>query len=58
MYLIEFIKNKIRDNDRISRKEIADEAGVSVKTIERTMKEINNLKYIGRGYSGHWKLDE
>lgn len=41
--LIEFIKEKVRSNDKITRKEIADEAGVSVKTVERVIKEIDNL---------------
>ena len=39
----EFIKEKVRRNDRITRKDIADEAGVSVKTIEIAIKEIDNL---------------
>ena len=37
---------------------IADEIGVSKKTIERYMKEINNSKYIGSGNNGYWKLEE
>ena len=53
--LIEFIKKKVRNNDRVTRKEIADEAGVSLKTIERMIKEIDDLKYVGSGYSGHWE---
>lgn len=56
--LAEFIKEKIRENDKITRKTIADEAGVSVKTIERTIKEIDNLRYIGSGSNGHWELTE
>lgn len=48
----------MRGNDRITRKAIADEAGVSVKTIERAIKEIDNLKYVGSGNSGHWELNE
>ena len=56
--LAEFIKEKVRINDRITRKAIADEAGVSVKTIESAIKEIDNLKYVGSGNSGHWELNE
>ena len=56
--LAEFIKEKVRSNDRITRKAIADEAGVSVKTIERAIKEIDNLNYVGSGNNGHWELDE
>ena len=56
--LVEFIKEKIRENDKITRKTIADEAGVSVKTIERTIKEMDNLQYVGSGSNGHWELNE
>ena len=56
--LAEFIKEKIRGNDKITRKMIANEAGVSIKTIERVIKEIDNLKYVGRGSNGHWELIE
>ena len=56
--LAEFIKEKIRGNDKITRKMIANEAGVSIKTIERVIKEIDNIKYVGRGSNGHWELIE
>ena len=56
--LTEFIKEKVRSNDRVTRKAIADEVGVSVKTIERAIKEIDNLNYVGSGNNGHWELDE
>lgn len=44
--LIDFIKEKVKNNDRVTRKEIADEAGVSLKTIERIIKEIDDLRYV------------
>ena len=56
--LVEFIKEKVRSNDKITRKAIADEVGVSVKTIERAMKGIYNLKYVGTGRNGRWELNE
>ena len=56
--LAEFIKEKVRSNDRITRKAIADEAGVSVKTIERAIKKIDNLQYVGSGNNGRWELNE
>ena len=56
--LEEFIKEKVRSNGRITRKAIADEARVSVKTIERTIKEIDNLNYVGSGNNGHWELND
>ena len=58
MTLLEFIKEKKRENEKITRKAIADEAGVSVKTIQRALREIDNLKYVGSGNNGHWELDE
>ena len=56
--LIAFIKAKVIANNKITRQAIADNAGVSVKTIQRTIKEIDNLKYVGRGNGGHWELNE
>ena len=56
--LIEFIKAQVRLNNKITRQSIAEGAGVSVKTIQRTLKEIDNLKYVGSGNSGHWELNE
>ena len=56
--LIAFIKAKVMANNKITRQVIADNAGVSVKTIQRTIKEIDNLKYVGRGNGGHWELNE
>lgn len=54
--LIEFIKAQVRFNNKTTRQAIAEGAGVSVKTIQRTLKEIDNLKYVGSGNSGHWEL--
>lgn len=56
--LIEFIKTKVRANNKITRQDIANEVGVSVKTIERCMKKISNLKYVGSGKNGYWELKE
>jgi ATP-dependent DNA helicase RecG len=47
----------IRNNPRISRSEIAENIGKSVKTIERRLGEMENfVKFIGSGYSGHWEI--
>lgn len=56
--LIEFIKAQVKLNNKITRQAIAENVGVSVKTIQRTMKEIANLRYIGSGNSGYWELKE
>ena len=47
----------IQNNPQISRAEIAEQIGKSVKTIERRLAEMGNIvKFIGSGYSGHWKI--
>jgi ATP-dependent DNA helicase RecG len=42
----------------ITRKEIAKILGVSEKTIERHIKAMHNIEYVGKGYSGHWTIKE
>ena len=54
----DFIKAKIRKNNKTTIQKIAEETGLSRKTIQRIIKEIDNLKYIGRGSNGHWELNE
>ena len=48
------IRDCISKNNRISKRQIALLAGVSEKTIERLMKKLPNIKYIGHGKGGHW----
>ena len=43
-------------NDKISTESIAKTLGVSSKTIKRRIKEMDNVRYIGSGYSGHWEI--
>ena len=45
-------------NDKISTEGIAKTLGVSSKTIKRHIKEMDNVRYIGSGYSGHWEIIE
>ncbi|WP_330683337.1 transposase [Peptostreptococcus porci] len=56
--LIEYIKAQVRSNNKITRQDMAESAGVSVKTIQRALKEIDNLNYVGSGNNGHWELNE
>ncbi|VEU74189.1 Uncharacterised protein [Mycoplasmopsis citelli] len=58
IYLIELIKEKIKENNKITRQEIAIHAGVTVETIWRIIKKIDNLEYIGSSKKGYWKLNE
>lgn len=47
------IYKAIANNNKITRAEIAKVAGVSLKTIEREIKKMPFLKYVGGGYSGY-----
>ena len=55
--LAEIIIAEIRKNEKVTREQIAVKAGVSKKTVEREIKKMGNVRYVGRGYSGHWTID-
>ena len=52
------IKGMIKEDNKVSRKDIAMILGVSEKTITRYIKEIPNIKYVGKGKNGHWELND
>lgn len=46
----------IRANPKVSREEIPQKANVSSKTIARKMNKMRyKIRFVGRGYSGHWE---
>ena len=47
----------IKVDNRVSRKDMAMVLGVSEKTITRYIKEIPNIKYVGKGKNGRWEVD-
>ena len=52
------IRDLIRKDKRISTEKMALALGVSSKTIKRHIKEMDNVNYIGRGFSGHWEVKD
>jgi len=48
----------ILENNKVSQKMMAEKMGVSKKTIERQIKNMSNIQYVGRGYSGHWEIKQ
>jgi len=52
------IKGMIKEDNKVSRKDIAMILGVSEKTITRYIKEIPNIKYVGKGKNGYWELND
>lgn len=52
------ILDLIRKDSKISTEKIAIALGVSSKTIKRHIKEMDNVNYIGHGFSGYWKISD
>ena len=52
------IMDLIRKNSKISTEKIAIALGVSSKTVKRHIKEMDNVTYVGREFSGHWEITD
>lgn len=52
------ILKMIREDNKVTREDIARTAGVSNKTIQRELKKMPTVKYVGSGYSGHWEISD
>ena len=52
------IIDMIQKNNYVSRKYMADTLGINEKTITRYIKDIPDVRYVGKGKNGHWELDE
>ena len=48
----------IKRNNKISTEKLGMALGVSYKTIRRHIKAMGNVRYIGRGFSGHWEIHD
>lgn len=48
----------IHKDNKISTAKIAVALGVSSKTIKRHIKEMDNVTYVGSGFSGHWEIKD
>ena len=56
--LSEKLMNIIRENSKITRKQMAEILSVSTSTIQRLLKDMPNIHYVGSGYSGHWEIND
>ncbi len=45
----------ISQNNRISRKEMAERLTTSERTVQRILNSIPSIYYVGRGKNGHWE---
>ncbi len=48
----------LRKDGKVSTYQISLMLGISQKTVKRHIKEMDNVHYIGRGFSGHWEVDD
>ncbi|ADV34785.1 Divergent AAA domain (plasmid) [Mesomycoplasma conjunctivae] len=53
---IERIFNLVKENSTIKRSEIAAILNLTEKTISRYIREIKNIKYVGKGKNGYWEI--
>ena len=53
-----WLLNQIYSDPSIISEKLASLSGKSVITIKRHLKKMKNVRFVGRGYSGHWEVDE
>lgn len=46
----------IRKNNKITRKQIAEELSISLRTVQRILNTMDQVHYVGSGKSGHWEI--
>ena len=46
----------IDENQKITIEEISQELGISVRTLKRKFKTIDNVIFVGKGKNGHWEI--
>lgn len=55
---IDLIIDMIKENQKITRTEMAKALNTSIKTVARELKKIPQICFVGSGYSGHWEIKE
>ena len=46
----------IKMNSKVTRKEMAKVLGISVRSVQRALDEMDNVYYVGSGANGHWEI--
>ena len=52
------LKVLIRQNNKITRKQMAERLNVSERTVQRLINDMPEVTFTGGGRSGHWEIDE
>ena len=47
----------IKRDNKISTEKMGMMLGVSTRTVLRRIKKLDNVHYIGHGFSGHWEVE-
>lgn len=45
-------------NPKITRKDIAGQLNISVRTLQRILNDMPNVCYVGRGANGYWMVEK
>lgn len=53
---IDVIKDAIRNNPKITRKELAECINKSIKTVQRLLQNDKTIEYVGSSKTGHWEI--
>ena len=48
----------IKENNKLTRKQIASKLSISIRTVQRIIDSMDELEYIGSGRGGQWVIKE
>jgi ATP-dependent DNA helicase RecG len=46
----------VKSNNRIIRKEMAENLSISLRSLQRIINAMDELHYVGSGNHGHWEI--
>lgn len=52
------LKDLIRLNPKVTRKQMADALGICLRTVQRILNEMDDVYFTGGGRNGHWEIIE
>lgn len=50
------LKDLIRQNPKITRKQMAASLGISPRSVQRLLNDMRDVRFTGGGRSGHWEI--
>lgn len=46
----------VESDNKVTRAKIAEQLGISVRTLQRIINDADTIHYVGHGKSGHWEF--